>query len=143
MVGEFEGSEPNLPEPGTEGLAPAAKPEVIQKRPGNLRSEAPDIQGKLVDDLSARGLMPSSVIKLLGSLASDRLDKIPDYIDYFDHSTKGRGYWAGLLYELIRNTQRPVAGELRNQKQQKADRLAAEIRSEECYPHPGGAQSGI
>ena len=39
-----------------------------------------DQYGNLVDDLSARGLMPSAVLKLLGSISSDRLDKIPDYL---------------------------------------------------------------
>lgn len=127
VVGEFEGSEPNLPEPGTNGSVPASKTDAIQEHTGSVRGEAPDMQGKLVDDLSARGLMPSAVLKLLGSLAPEGLDKIPDYIDYFDHARKGGDIGPGLLYDLIRNGD-PLPANFET-RQQKSDRLTAEGRS--------------
>ena len=127
VVGEFEAVEPNLPEPGTVADAPSVKVEADQDRPGSDRNEAPDVQGKLVDDLSARGLMPSAVLKLLGALPSDRLDKIPDYIDYFDQARKGGDVGPGLLYDLIKNGA-PLPASFETTRQ-KADRLAAEDRS--------------
>ena len=128
VIGEFEGAEPNLPEPGKVSAAPAAKVGAIQEHPGSARNEAQDVQGKLVDDLSARGLMPSAVLKLLSALPSDCLDKIPDYIDYFEQARKGGDVGPGLLYDLIRNGDPlPASFETRRQK---AERITAEDRRE-------------
>ena len=81
-----------------------------------------------MDDLSARGLMPSAVLKLLDTLPPDRLNSIPNYIDYFDQAQKGGDVGPGLLFDLIRNGDPlPASFETRWQK---AERIAAEDRKE-------------
>jgi hypothetical protein len=77
-----------------------------------------------MDDLSARGLMPSAVMKLLGSLSSDRLDLVEDYIDYWDAAKKVGDVGPGFLYDLIKNGDPlPTGFETRRQR---ASRLVAE-----------------
>ena len=81
VVGESEAVEPNLPEPaGSVVNSPVAKADVSDNHPGSNRDGLADVQGKLVDDLSARGLMPSAVLKLLGTFPSGRLETVPDYM---------------------------------------------------------------
>ncbi len=127
VVGEFEAAELNLPEPGRLEGTPAVKVGVLAERPAIERSEAPDTQGKMVDDLSARGLMPSAVLKLLGTLSAARLETIPDYIDYFDKAKKAGDVGPGLLYDLIKNGDPLPSGF--ETSGQKAERLAAEDRT--------------
>lgn len=127
VVAESEPVEPNLPEPGTASIAPSSRVEHPQNHPGSDGDGVTDVQGKLVDDLSARGLMPSAVLKLLGSLPSARLETIPDYIDYFDQAKKAGDVGPGLLYDLIKNGAALPAGF--ETRRQKVERLAAEDRA--------------
>jgi hypothetical protein len=126
VVGEFEGAEPSLPEPGTASVA-AAKVSPTQDQPKREQAELTDVQGRLVDDLSARGLMPSAVLKLIRSLPAERLETIPDYIEYWDRARKGGDVGPGFLYDLIKTSDPLPAGF--ETKRQQADRLAAENRS--------------
>lgn len=127
VVGESEAVEPNLPEPGPVVNTPVMKAESPHNHPGSDGDGVTDVQGKLVDDLSARGLMPSAVLKLLGSLPSVRLETIPDYIDYFDQAKRNGDVGPGLLYDLIKNgAPLPAGFETRRQR---VGRLAAEDRA--------------
>jgi hypothetical protein len=127
VVGEFEAAELNLPEPGRLEGAPALRVNTFAESSAYDRNEVPGTQGKLVDDLSARGLMPSAVLKLLGSLPSTRLETIPDYIEYFDSAKNGGNVGPGLLYDLIKNGAPLPAGF--ETTRQKAERVAAEDRA--------------
>jgi hypothetical protein len=124
VIGEFEGTEPHLPEPGkpADSIALKITPEDDSRNP-----EPPvisNIPGRLVDDLSARGLMPSAVLKLLDLLSPERLDTVPDYIDYWDKARKDGDVGPGFLYELIKNGDPLPAGF--ETRQQRVARLAAE-----------------
>lgn len=123
VVAESEPIEPNLPEPGKLEGAPVSDT-ATEPQAAIESHELSEVNGKLVDDLSARGLMPSTVLKLLSSLPADQLDKVPDYIEYWDKARKGSDVGPGLLYELIKNGQ-PLPADFET-KRQRADRLASE-----------------
>lgn len=125
VVGEFEGLEPSLPEPGRQEIT-TVKNEAIQNRTVKP-TEVPDAHGKLVDALSARGLMPSTVLKLLESLPSDRLETISDYVEYFDQAGKAGEVGPGFLYDLIKNGD-PLPASFETLRQ-RTERLAGEARS--------------
>jgi hypothetical protein len=71
--------------------------------------------------------MPSAVLKLIRSLSADRLEKIPDYIEYWDKARKGGDVGPGFLYDLIKTGDPLPAGFETSRK--RADRLTAEDRS--------------
>jgi hypothetical protein len=123
VIGEFEAAEPSLPEPVKSAEA-AVKVVPAANHPSPEQSTVPDVPGRLMDDLSARGLMPSAVMKLFGSLSSDRLDIVEDYIDYWDKAKKDGDVGPGFLYDLIKNGDPlPTGFETRRQR---ASRLAEE-----------------
>jgi hypothetical protein len=113
--------EPDLPEAGrldpTPITVPAAKPAKQPKTAPTqqlsesvpdaplLTSTEPDVKESEfnpIDELSARGLVPSKVVKLLQSLPAGRVDKVQDYIDYWDSIPQDRR-GTGLLYSLIQD----------------------------------------
>jgi hypothetical protein len=123
VVAESEPMEPNLPEPGKLEVATPPVPPVGDKTKMKT-ADLPDVPGKLVDELSARGLMPSVALKLLGSLPADRLDSVSDYMDYWDKARKGSDVRPGLLYDLIKNGE-PLPADFETSRK-RADRQAAE-----------------
>jgi hypothetical protein len=123
VIGRFDGAL-DFPPRSDDAVVAASKcaspiKEVISA-PANL----PDVPGHLVDELSDRGVMPSAALKLLGSLTPDRLDAIPDYIEYWDSAKKSGDVGPGFLYELIKNGDLLPAG-FETNRQRKA-RIAAE-----------------
>jgi hypothetical protein len=125
VIGEFEGDEPRLPEPGAPVDTSTGKTPSITDRNPELQASS-NIPGDLVDSLSARGLMPSAVLRLLGALSSDRLAAVDDYIDYWDKAKKEGDVGPGFLYELIKNGD-PLPAGFETRRQQAA-RIAAEER---------------
>lgn len=121
VIAESEPVEPSLPEPGKTQGAPA-----VQDRVGTGQRELRRVEGKLVDELAARGLMPSTVMKLLESLPPEQLDRVPDLIEYWDAQRRVADVRPGLLYDLIRKGEPlPVGFETRRRR---AERLASEER---------------
>jgi hypothetical protein len=126
VIGEFDCSEPHLPEPGrpvdtsTGKALSSTDPHIPAAR---VFSNVPE---HLVDDLSARGLMPSNVLRLLGTLSPDRLEAVGDYIDYWDKAKKGGDVGPGFLYDLIKNGN-PLPAGFESSRQRTA-RVAAEER---------------
>lgn len=113
VIGESEVPEPALLEPGS--IEPVNEPN--EPRPKRQRAKAAgtsqavlptstehesDLGPGLVDQLAARGLMPSVAIKLLVSVQS-RIEKVADYIEYWDFVRAGKEVGPGLLYDLIKN----------------------------------------
>ncbi len=98
VVGEYTPTEPKMPEPGKLEQTAA---------PGGNRGES---EGKLVDELAARGLVPSAALNLLAGLSPERLAAVTDYIEYWD-SLRARGdVGPGLLYKFIKDGQPLPAG---------------------------------
>jgi hypothetical protein len=64
--------------------------------------EEGDLESKLVDELSTRGLMPSSAMKLLRSIPAGRLSHVKDFIDYWDEVKRTKDVGQGFLYNLIK-----------------------------------------
>lgn len=123
IIAQSEPVEPNLPEPGRLEPEPAAE-ERQKKTPGAGEERANDLESKLVEELSARGLMPSVAIKLLKSLPRERLERVGDYVDYWDGIPGEKG--PGLLHSLIQNNQLlPANFETRRER---TERQAAEER---------------
>ena len=147
VIAKSESLEPELPMPGkletvssfvadASGETPTVlqhKPTVPQLKKVGIDEKQPapaeerDLESQLVDELSTRGIMPSSAMKLLRSLSPERLDQVADYIDYWDglKATK-KVVGQGLLYNLIREgNPLPSSFETRRQREQ---RQTAETR---------------
>ena len=82
--------------------AAAAPTETVASRPPETSAGrvGQETEYNLIDQLSARGLMPSVEVKLLASISADRHDQVRDYIDYWD---KAKNVEPGFLYDLIKN----------------------------------------
>ncbi len=59
--------------------------------------EMTTLEDTLVDELSGRGLVPSTALKLLRSLPPGRLEQVQDYVDYWDEQKKTKNVKEGLL----------------------------------------------
>ena len=149
IVAQSEPFEPKLPEPGK--LEPSSKPaattlpiERTLMLPAPLRAvpsdgiitiqdpasidqhEEGDLESQLVDQLSARGLMPSSAMKLLRSIPQDRLGQVEDFIDYWDDVKRTKEVGQGFLYTLIKEGN-PLPGNFETRAKRR-ERLTAEDR---------------
>jgi hypothetical protein len=83
-----------------EPVAPTPMPSVVLGSPEMpVGREVKEPEFNLIDELSARGLMPSVVVKLLASIPADRHDRVRDYIDYWDQA---KNVEPGFLYDLIK-----------------------------------------
>ena len=98
-------------------VAPRAKAEPAPK------SDAPPAtpeQAKLLEELSARGLLPAAALKLLQSIPEDRLEAVGDYIDYWDATKKTTEVREGFLYSLIKEgSPLPASFETRIQREER------------------------
>lgn len=125
VIAESEPEEPSLPLPGTlEGkmkTLPIEQGSVSAPQPNTVSGGA-----ELVDELAARGLMPSVALKLLGSIEPSRLAGVVDYLDYWDSLKTTKEVGPGLLYELIKNGDPLPAGF--ETRRHKAQRMEAEDR---------------
>lgn len=123
IIAQSEPMEPALPEPGKlDVLAPTgpdmsggakrssprrkatsatiAAP-IVESAPAVEKGTEPaDDRVQLIDELAARALAPSVAMKLLRSIPEEHLERVRDYIDYWD-SQKSVG--PGLLHDLIKN----------------------------------------
>lgn len=61
------------------------------------------LEASLMDELSSRGLMPSSAMKLLRGISPERLEAVGDYIDYWDTTKRTKDVGEGFLYSLIKD----------------------------------------
>ncbi|MBX9660386.1 MAG: replication initiator protein A [Nitrospiraceae bacterium] len=153
IVAQSEPFEPKLPEPGK--LEPSRKPVAIPLPVEPIEStvtvpaplaapasssdtisprshasidqhEEADLESQLVDQLSARGLMPSSAMKLLRLIPEDRLGQVEDFIDYWDDIKRTKEVGQGFLYTLIKEgNPLPASFETRAKRR---ERLLAEDR---------------
>jgi hypothetical protein len=71
--------------------------------------------------------MPSTTIKLLHSIPADRIEKITDYIDYWDLIKVTKKVEPGFLYNLIKNGD-PLPATFESSRQREARKLAEERR---------------
>ena len=132
------GTTPTRPKKRAENPAPervtvpdAVEPEI--RSLGVQTSELPEgtsdreaLEASLIDELSNRGLMPSSAMKLLRRLSPQRLEVVGDYIDYWDATKKTKDVGEGFLYSLIKEgSPLPANFETRRKR---GDRQAAEER---------------
>jgi len=83
------------------------------------------LEAKIADALVGRGLLPSAVLKLLRAIPSSRVEKVFDYIEYWDKIKATKEVGPGLLYKLI-ETGDPLPATFETQQQQ-----AARANSEE------------
>ena len=143
-------SEPDLPEPGKLDLtdagtpatvakkpAPAVAPKPVTNQPAETRPTTPVQAGggeesgsplDLIDQLSARGIMPSVAMKLLARIPAEQHETVFEYIEYWDSiPTQKRG--TGLLYNLIeKNEPLPSSFESRRIREKKrTDEERAEL----------------
>ena len=130
LVAEFEPVEPKLPEPGRLHDLPATLAAAEDEATAD-GAHSREVNGGLVDDLAARGLMPSAVLKLLESLPADRIASVRDYIEYWDSQKRVGEVRPGLLYELIKNGERLPSSFETGQK--RAARLAAADRQKKLH----------
>lgn len=82
---------------------------------------------KLVDDLAARGIMPSVAIKLLAALPPERRAAVAAYIEYWDSLKEKKDVGAGLLYNFIRSGD-PLPAGFKTAQQQQDENVAEERR---------------
>lgn len=110
-------SEPDLPEPGKLELEPD---EAKSAAPSKTTAAGRGAKGKefnLIDELSARGLMPSVAMKLIASTPADRQPEIVDYMHYWDSIRTPKR--AGLLIKLIeKGDPLPASFQTRRDKEQ-------------------------
>lgn len=149
VVAQSEPFEPKLPEPGkVETLsvpemavekklmppAPTVSDQLsstheVDALPTNSitdHHEEADLESKLVDELSTRGLMPSRAMKLLQSIPADHLKQVEDFIDYWDEVKRTKDVGQGFLYSLIKEgNPLPASFETRGKRR---ERQAAEDR---------------
>lgn len=141
-------SELDLPEPGrleeSSDVSPAVKPVKAGKRTKTIQavptpapaatpvmatateiSETATIpEFNLIDELSARGLVPSIVVKLLESIPAERRDRVRDYIEYWDQA---KNVSPGFLYDLIK-TGAPLPSSFETSRDREKKRAAQEHR---------------
>jgi hypothetical protein len=118
VIAQSGAVEPRLPEPGKLEVpaAPGEAAETISKSISSLvgsvaapesdqlaTGSTAEIESKLVDDLSARGVMPSAATKVLKSMSPERLDQVSDYIDYWDSVKATKDVGPGFLMDLVKN----------------------------------------
>jgi len=148
VVARLAPTEPGLPTPGKleSQVVPTKGEELVKIPPTDsgtvdaLQPDATAIPPELIDELSARGVLPSVAIKLLRSVPGERLSQVTDYIAFWDTAQKTGDVRPGLLYDLIRSgdplpanfetrAQRDLreAGE-RRQRNQKAVATAMDAR---------------
>jgi len=149
VIAQSEPFEPKLPEPGKVDVlsipetgiekkltlpAPTVSDQLATARevdaiPTDLISDhhdEADLESKLVDELSARGLMPSRAMKLLRSIPADRLAEVGDFIDYWDEVKRTQVVREGFLFNLIKEgNPLPANFETRGKRR---ERQAAEDR---------------
>ena len=121
------------------GLSEDLPTRVVESGGEQDEKQAPSVNPALVDELSARGVMPSAAMKLLAEVPPGQLERVNDYIEYWDsiQGTKG----AGLLYSLIRDgSPLPTTFETARQKREsralkeRTSRIAAANKSlQEAY----------
>ena len=142
IIGQSESLEPSLPEPGK--LEVTSTPPTVVTAAGqdlvvssdeqfadvaeiksSRQEPEPDDRGSLIDELAARGLMPSAAMKLIASLPPSRRDQALDYIEYWDSLKANKEVGPGLLYELIRNGDRLPAN-FQTSRERAAKKTAAD-----------------
>jgi hypothetical protein len=140
-------SEPDLPEPGRIDSAPVTVPEL---KPAKQPKTAPPLpqqisepvlqtvvsastppkpteqEFNLIDELSARGLMPSVVVKLLSFIPVDHHDQVRDYIEYWDQA---KNVAPGFLYDLIKSGA-PLPSSFETRREHDKKRAAQEHREQ-------------
>lgn len=124
VVAESEAIERSVPEPGRLET-PREKP-AIHRRPTGTSESDREQPASHIDELCARGLRPSDVLKLLESLPSDRLDHISNYIEYWDAEKQKKDVGPGLLWDLIK-TGDPLPPTFET-KRQRVQRLSVDER---------------
>jgi hypothetical protein len=90
-----------------------------------LSPEQGNDRGALIDELAARGLMPSAAMKLIESLPPVRREQSLDYIEYWDSLKATKDVGPGLLYDLIRNGDRLPAN-FQTSRERAAKKAAAD-----------------
>ena len=73
------------------GLSEDLPTRVVESGGEQDEKQAPSVNPALVDELSARGVMPSAAMKLLAEAPPGQLERVNDYIEYWDsiQGTKG------------------------------------------------------
>lgn len=119
-------SEPDLPEPGkleleTDAAQPGASATPSKPHTAPAGKGAKEKEFNLIDELSARGLMPSVAMKLIASTPPDRQPEIVDYMHYWDSiRTQKR---AGLLIKLIEKGD-PLPASFQTRREKEEQRIA-------------------
>jgi hypothetical protein len=142
VVAQSEPNEASLPEPGKlespPALAGAAQMHGVAVEQGRTDVAGESIAAKhdartdgfrseLVEQLSARGLMPASALKLLQSVPGERLEDVRDYIDYWDETKRTKDVGEGFLYNLIKSGDTlPSSFETRKQREERQERQRRE-----------------
>lgn len=91
--------------------------------------ETVDLESRFVDALSARGLVPSTALKLIRSIPATRLLAIADYIDYWDTIKKNKDVHEGLLYRFIEQGS-PLPANFETRQSREARKVSDERRRE-------------
>lgn len=79
----------------------------------------------IIDQLVARGLMASAGMNLLNTLSPERLEKVQDYIEYWDGVKATKNVGPGFLYDLIK-TGGPLPATFQTSRQREANKAAEE-----------------
>jgi hypothetical protein len=145
VIAHSEIEEPEVPEPGKLDDTMSARVFAPAKRKGReavdrsapeepaaagVPLSAPATHGDhdlhtppaILDQLVARGFVPSVGMKLLNTLSPEQLDRVQDYIDYWDSAENVR---PGFLHELIKSG-RPLPPGFQTSRQLVASKAAAE-----------------
>jgi len=126
VVAESERVEPSLPEPGSLPIqSESTRMTATGKNHADSEEEplSPLVSG-LVDELSARGVMPAAARTLLRSIPSQRLPDVGDYIDYWDVAKRTKEVGEGLLFSLVKfGDPLPTSFETRRQREERLERL--------------------
>jgi hypothetical protein len=139
VIAHSHSPEPDLPEPGRIGNAglPALKPSAPHTGKNRARlkeaareffpAAAAEIQTPpaILDQLVARGLIASAGMNLLNALSPERLEKVQDYIEYWDSVKATGNVGPGFLYELIK-TGGPLPSGFQTSRQRAAGKTAEE-----------------
>ncbi len=119
VVAQSDPLEPAMPEPGKlpaperahatvrkgEAGGDGERADVSDALAAGTESDGRDVVAAvgtpaLVDELAARGIVPSVAMKLLEEIPADQHDQVRDYIEYWDEAT---GVGPGFLHDLVKN----------------------------------------